>query len=220
MIKRLKRRGIAISPGANRVRIILLFILTPLITWYAHQRFTNPFKKHVTYELVSFDGIPTLHIYNETSVSKSDLLYIPLSKTDTLQLSQKEYSVIEFDSDSLFVFKEKSETITTPQITTETVHIRILNNTLLISGPYFEIALAYAESQLLPSQETDLLLAYDLTDETLFKTRAQLKPRLSITKDFQSDKKIPNIIEWDGKKRLFFKEERYNKLKVISPKDM
>lgn len=217
MPQRVLRKGIAISPGMNRVRIILLFIITPLITWYAHQRFTNPFKRHVTYELTTFKNAPMLHIYNETSKTKEDLIYINLLSSSIFKKGTNKYTVISYDSDSTFLYGDEQECVPMKQVQTKTVQIQMFRNILYISGPHFEIATAFDSTSKIKEGDIDLLVAYNLNDTTsLFSLRKQLRPRLTVTN--HSEKEIPNIYVWDGKKRLFLKEERYNKLSVIEAK--
>lgn len=213
MLKKGKRRGFAISPGMNRVRVILLFIITPLMTWYAHQRFTNPFKKHVSYELTSLQGTPVLHIYNESSVRKDDLLYIPLQKESPLTTGSPNYSIITYNNDSTFLYCDEKECVPMKRLNTKTVQLRMYQNLLYINGPFFEIVTAFDTTSSKSQREVDLLLAYTCNDSTISSLRKLLRPRLTITE--KSNIGVSNIYTWNGKKRLFFKEERYNRLSVI-----
>lgn len=212
MVKKFKRKGIAISPGMNRVRIILLFIVTPLLTWYAHQRFTNPFKKHVSYELCSSQGEPVLHIYNETSVKKTDLLYIPLRKKSTAIIGSDKKNFITYDSDSTFLFTDNEGGVAMKQLQTETVSLRMFQGLLFVEGPFFSIVVAFENVENSNNNDIDLLLAYEANDAVVTSLRKVLRPRLTITNS--SNLAASNIYRWNGKKRLFFSEERYNKLSV------
>ncbi len=41
-------------------------ILIPVMTWYGHQKYTNPFKYHPNTTLTTHDGLPTLSFFSTT----------------------------------------------------------------------------------------------------------------------------------------------------------
>lgn len=217
MPKLFKRRGIAISPRMNKVRIAILLVITPLLTWYAHQRFTNPFKKHVIFELVNHSEAPMLHIYHETSTSKSDLLYINVSQSP-LQTREKNAIYVQFYNDSLFKVTKDANTQTVRFFKTATSTLKYRNGILSVEAPFFSALVCY---KILNNQQyidtVDLLVGFEIPPNSVLALRKKAQPRLTITNSFPQANKYSNIYNWNGKKRLFFKEERYNRLKILDP---
>lgn len=182
------------------------------MTWYAHQRFTNPFKKHVTYEACYFQDKPVLHIYNETSLSKEDLLYISLIKGDTLQDEENDFAAISMEEESLFSYKQEDEKNSIRQITTNTVSIELLHRVLYVQTPDHYLAVIYDTLAKPAHREVDVLFALQIPQEKLLSYRSEFRPRLTISDIYEGS--LSNIKSWDKSKKLFFKEERYNKLGI------
>lgn len=187
------------------------------MTWYAHQRFTNPFKKHVSFEVTLFQDKPVLHIYNETSISKEDLLYISLIKNDTLQNGVVDFAAIAMEADSLFSYKQEGEKSYIRQITTKTVSIELLHKVLYIQTPDHHLAIIYDTLARSAHREVDILFALQIPQDRLLSYRNEFRPRLTISDTYKGA--LPNIQTWDKTKKLFIKEERYNKLSIIRSED-
>ncbi len=63
---RITRRGIKVSPKFHIGKIIVYMIITPLITWYAHQKYTNPFSFYPNIAIDYTESEPAILFY-ETS---------------------------------------------------------------------------------------------------------------------------------------------------------
>ncbi len=80
--KRFSRRGIRISPRAHNARIVLYMILIPVMTWYGHQKYTNPFKYHPNTTLSEYDGSTLLSFYRTTTRDTIDRFHFVLDEDD------------------------------------------------------------------------------------------------------------------------------------------
>ncbi|MGM0461211.1 MAG: hypothetical protein ACQEQ4_02185 [Fibrobacterota bacterium] len=186
----MKKRGIPISPQANKVRLIFLVLVTPFITWYAHQQYTNPGRKHPEYRLIKTKDNTLLHLYRASSFENSDHLYVQAALTPT-QPDESFFPRIEYTSSTELYFQDHKED---SPVRISTLHtpaglIRHHTNKLIVETANETVLLLYSPSRAHEkffSQTPPDILVLIAPDslETVYNLRTELRPRLTVVTDF------------------------------------
>lgn len=208
--RRISRRGLRVSRKVHFARLIAYMILIPVLTWYGHQRYTNPFMHHPNIQFREVNGGLILSLF-ETSyrdtVNKFDLYFDDISVIENgaekFYLSDKGFLRA---GDSLW-----HETITHPNFTGVLNHASIILN-------YFEwsFVVPLNNAQPLLRKECDILVvAHDNSDQ-LFQLREKYAPRLTICRDSNLERKfLPSNIYVHGKdETINIKKRPYRELLV------
>jgi hypothetical protein len=186
----MKKRGIPISPQANRIRLIFLVLVTPFITWYAHQQYTNPGRKHPEYRLVKTEGNAFLHLYRASGFENSDHLYIQAALKPTQQ-DESYFPRIEYTSSKGLYFQDQKEE---SPIRISTLHapaalIRHHTNRLIVETVNETVLLLYnpsnAHENFFSQDPPDILVLISPDSlQTVYSLRKELRPRLTVVTDF------------------------------------
>ncbi len=214
--QRFQRRGIAISPRMNSARLLLLIIITPLVTWYAKQEYTNPYKLHKTVVIKPIDQIPYLHLYQKSIKREVDHIYINLSKQDKRVPTQ----IIKY-----YVHITLTDTtmqITTPKDAYESSYFH--NSTARIEHQNGVTSIDLGDTTIiiprkLPTRyypPKDIMISHATNSEQLQEERKLFTPRATIWMNFSSQKEsglAKNIWKWN-KKRMEFDFQRHRNITV------
>ncbi|ERP32150.1 hypothetical protein [Chitinivibrio alkaliphilus] len=176
----MRPKGIPISPRLHKIRLILLIMVTPLITWYAKQRYTNPVQPHREIAIGTTTEEEYLLFYEATTFTKTPYLHLFFSPPSEKAIPSTPY-IYPSCQDSL-VHVSDDTTITTTIVHTSHGQFSLSKDILFIRRDDLNTAVMLRPSQGLSRRiETDILLLTAPTSrENLMNIRSTLTPRLTI----------------------------------------
>ncbi|MGM0443182.1 MAG: hypothetical protein ACQEQV_03250 [Fibrobacterota bacterium] len=213
------KKGIRISPAAHKARLYFLILITPLISWYAHQQYTNPAKKHPEIRLIKKSGTAFIHGYHATSFSTSDHVYIAL---DSVSASPRKEGllILPFPDDSLTILHPSGVQEQVNQITTPTVSVMHRGPFITVTGGRYCITAAQSASGRggFVNSPDILIMRSSVTAGQIQTIRNRLAPRLTLLLQNGDTAGLPeaaNIIAAkDAWKEIRFSQERYGAIRI------
>lgn len=208
--KRVSRRGIRISPRAHWVRLIVYMILIPILTWYGHQKYTNPFMNHPNIQFREVNGAQILSFFetNYRDTMNQFDLYL-----DDIEVIDREVVNLRLSENGFFDLNDSllQETIHHPNLTGVVNHASIILNYY-----HWNIVIPLNDKQLLLKKECDILVVDKSNADKLFQLREKYAPRLTIfrSRDTTFSLLPSNVHAHKVGEVLNIKEGRYRKLTV------
>jgi hypothetical protein len=213
------RRGICISPRVHLARLLFFFVATPLLTWYGHQYFTNPYKYHTFIRLDNTLSTATLNIYEESKNGLRDNLFINLEDiSSSTKLSNGDNISIN-DSFKITIISNNNDTTISNSYSSYSSTIYNNDKNLIIKNNLANLAIItnFNQSNYTSLKDLDLILIGDIPIDSILKIRSKISPKLLVYWGEKSHQKLPtNIIYWNFNDRKYvkYKSGRY---RLISP---
>lgn len=207
---RISRRGVRIPSKVHFARLIAYMILIPVLTWYGHQKYTNPFMNHPNVQFREVNGAQVLSLFETNyrdTINRFDL-YL-----DDSEVSEENSEVIYLSENGFLRAGDSlwNETIHHPNLTGVVNHASIILN-------YFEwsVVIPLNNAPLLLRKECDILVVDRSNSGDLFQLREKYAPRLTICRRGDWGKKIlPGNVYVHGKNEILnIKKRAYRELAV------
>jgi len=172
---RITRRGIRISSKLYVGKIVVYMLLIPLLTWYGHQKYTNPFQFHPNIAIDYTRSTPAILLY-ETSfndtINRYRITFVPTKQ----QLENEKVIVV---SDLGFQIDGVVGEMFLPSVTG-----KYEDSSAVITYGSMKIVIPFtANRQKKNIEPVDILVLYKNSIQTGFAIREQLEPRLSVIFD-------------------------------------
>lgn len=196
------RRGVPISPLVNYVRMVVVLCLTVVLTWYARQKYNNPFQLRPEFFLETGD-ISTLVFYQKSTRKSSDSTIVSLFSNEragiqTVLLDQESFIFIREDSqnDTLSYYAHNGWKYVTrvwgTSISSEMMSMVVVHSGVSLQGT-------------LPG-EYDILITDAQDQERLKEERFFFRPRITVWITENPSEHLPaeNILVCTQEERYFF----------------
>lgn len=204
---RVRRNGVIVSTRFHWARLILYMFLIPIMTWYGHQRYTNPFRLHPNIELPK-SGNGLLALYETTfkdTLNRYRFYFgeIP-DTTDSL-----EFQIECTDSGFLFVGEDFVRT---------SFHHPNLSGALfdsVLTITYFDNEIVFPSGNRTKSfhKKVDLMIAPN--DSLLSNWRLHFAPKITALLNSTEGSSLPeNVVIKDMEKAYVVRRGKQKRLKL------
>ena len=196
-----RRRGIIISPTFHWIRLILFSLLLVFISWYAKQKYTNPFDYHDIVSIHKIGKSYTLNIYKENFRNRLDTITIDID-------SQNNYN------------------LTKPTLVSDTTNDLILGNHIVLDSSYFFIknktySLLFLKlDNIIPKivDKIDILIIPKELLNNINLVRKRFQPKLSIILGSGNTQLPNNCYFINDSNNYLIENENYGNLTMIKDK--
>lgn len=212
------RKGICISPRMHIARLLFFFIATPILTWYGHQYFTNPYSYHPFITLENLENRPILKVYEESLKGLRDNISIDLLDIYNTSLSDKSDNISISGKYEILISNNHDSTVTN-SYSTYSSKIYNYNGNLIIKNDLADIAIIknFSENSISELKNFDIIILGNISHDSIMDIRSKLSPKLTIILTKDNLISLPkNVINWDmdNRKYIIYSNHRYQ---LISP---
>ncbi len=222
LTKTRKHNGIPISRRVHTARLLFFIIATPLLTWYAHQYYTNPYNYHTIWKLEQEKGVPYLHVYEHSINGNRDNIYIPLDGSSDFK-PVINGSILSYEENSNAIIhtlasKKKNACDSLLSLKFNATTVSVQNRSINIITADTSIIILNTNSKMQSHISSDIAISRTRSLEDLLKQRELYSPKLTIwlNKDANNNTLPSNIYTWNGKKRKYI-VKKGRKFIVIDP---
>ncbi len=188
---RFTRKGVRISPKLHWARMVVYTIMIPIVTWYGHQQYTNPFRYHSNVEVLKMDSSIVLSLF-ETNYKDSINRYL-FFDVDSRISSDTGCSLVKLSCSGIIFDEEDSvghATLNLPGIvgTHKDGITKIIYN-------YWSIVIPTCDTVAdRVAERCDILIINSDSYDEMQLMRSEFAPRITIWNSESNVKDLPNNI--------------------------
>lgn len=205
---RMRRNGVVVSTRFHWARLILYMFLIPILTWYGHQKYTNPFRLHPNIELPS-SGNGFLALYETTF---KDTLNSYRFYFDEKPSGRDSLEFLIHCSDSGFLFM--GEEFLRTSFHQPNLSGAVFDSALTITYFDREIVVPFSKREKAFHKSVDLVIAK--SDSLVENWRQHFAPRITALYESSDDIVFPeNVIRIDDTKSYLLTLGKQKRLSLV-----